>query len=216
MFVFRFNTLRQICPRIVAVLSMCALAIGTTKAQVQTAPVVVTQADRTKEYNVKSVYLYNFARYIEWPAQWDERQNTDRSFRIGIFGTSGIQTPLTRLSELRSVTSKRTGENLPLQIEVYQHVNDCQPCQILFVTAETSPENVAQLIEKFRGLPVMLVGEQAGFAANGGTSEFLLHGNGIRFNLNLADVQQKGLKPDAKLLKAAHEILQPGSTANLR
>ncbi|MFY9255119.1 MAG: YfiR family protein [Fuerstiella sp.] len=72
---------------------------------------VVTVVDRTAEYNVKAVYLYNFGRYVEWPAF--ESMSTN-AFHIGVFGQSNLLPPLQKLARYKKVVDKRTGQNFLL------------------------------------------------------------------------------------------------------
>jgi len=141
---------------------------------------------------------------IEWPEV--PGIPTDQ-FRIGVYGTSDISKPLTELSTRRTVLNRRTRAAQTIAITPFQTVKDTTACQILFVPRTTPGDEVRQLIQKFENQPVMLVGEKQGFAAMGGTADFLLQGQGIQFNLNLETIQSKALKPSAKLLTAAHEIL---------
>lgn len=176
-----------------------------TVAQEPQVGVPIITRDRKKEYNVKSVYLYNFARYIEWPAI---TAMPDATFRIGVFGSSPVSVPLVKLAKLRTITDRRTGRTRKIDVVPFDKVEDAPICHMVFISEAKPPTALKMLIDKFKGQPVMLVGETIDFAKSGGTSEFLLEGNGVRFSLNLGDLQSKGLKADAKLLKAAQKIIQ--------
>lgn len=161
-------------------------------------------ADRAAEFNVKGVYLYNFARYIEWP---DHPQLSRRTFDIGIVGDSGIVYPLQKLAQRRTVVDKRRGTARKISIRSYSRVEDCRTCHMLFIADTVSEADTTHLRQRFAGLPVVIVGETAGFAISGGTIEFLLLDGGVRFRLNVDDARRRRLKTDAKLLTAAHEVL---------
>lgn len=167
------------------------------------APQVVNQ---TREYNVKGVYLFNFARFVAWP----DKILSDK-FIIGILGESAIMTPLRKVQAKRSITDSQRKIKLPIELKAFTENQAITPCHILFVSRETSPKTAEQAIQKLKGSHTLIVGEQTDFIANGGTVEFVMVKNGIGFDLNLADAQKKGLVFNAQLLKAANRIVNSNS-----
>lgn len=167
-------------------------------------PVVSMEVDRTAEFNVKAVYLYNFARSIEWPAH---EGLSDGAFRIGVLGKSGIIKPLQKLAKFRKVVDKRTGVQRKIELSQFSTLEECRPCHILFVAENVVPQGAELLRQRFEFQPVLIVGETTSFATRGGTAEFLLLNGGVQFDLNLQETKAKKLKLDAKLLKAANRII---------
>ena len=170
----------------------------------QPAVAPVTVVDRTAEFNVKAVYLYNFARYIEWP---EHAGMPNDAFHIGILGESGVVVPLEKLARFKKVADKRTGTQRNINLSRFRAVSECRPCHILFVAEAIDAEQIAEVLQRFESAPVLIVGETGNFAAAGGDAEFLLVNGGVRFDLNLYQTNRKRLKLDAKLLKAANQIV---------
>lgn len=166
--------------------------------------VPVEVVDRKAEFNVKAVYLYNFARYIEWPAH---KEISDGTFHIGVLGETGVMTPLQKIARFKKVVNKRTGAKLSIQLTQYTTLEECRPCHILFVAENVDLALARQLRNRFDSQPVLIVGETISFATQGGTAEFLLINGGVQFALNIEQTNAKNLKLDAKLLKAANRII---------
>ena len=64
----------------------------------------------------------------------------------------------------------------------------------------------AAAIAKFGHQPVLLAGETPGFAEQGGTVNFYVSGETVRFEINVATARRQNLNIDAKLLSLAHLI----------
>ncbi len=161
--------------------------------------------DKTAEYNVKGVYVYNFGRYITWPA---ETNTPPGEFVVGVVGHSPVSVPLDKLAKLKKITDRRTNEDLELKVISINSIDDYIPCHILFIPAVTDPEIATYLIENFRNKPVFLIGESADFSKNGGSAGLHISTGSVRFDINITDAQNKGLIIDAKLLKAANKIVE--------
>jgi len=151
-----------------------------------------TVIDSQREYNVKAVTLYAIGRYVKWPESvFPDEQSP---FVIGILGSNPFGDTLQRIAQ------KKTIHGRPILIKEYATPEDCtSPCHILFVTRSVSPEKEAELLEHLEGAPVLLVGESAGFANRGGTINFYVDGNHIRFELNPDQALQAQLVLNAKM-----------------
>ncbi len=151
-----------------------------------------TVIDSRREYNVKAVTLYAIGRYVRWPESvFPDEQSP---FVIGIFGSNPFGNTLQRIAQ------KKTIHGRPILVKEYATLEDCaSPCHILFVTRSVPPDQEAQLLERLQGASVLLVGESSGFANRGGTINFYLDGNHVRFELNPDQALQASLVLNAKM-----------------
>jgi hypothetical protein len=101
--------------------------------------------------------------------------------------------------------SKRI-EGHTIVIRRFASMADYTPCHILFIAASVSPEEKAAAIQKARGSAVLLVGEEPGFADEGGMINFFMDENKIRFEINTENAKQDRLKISSKLLSLAKII----------
>lgn len=149
------------------------------------------------EYNVKAGYLYNFARFVEWPATAFATPTSP--FVIGVLD-AGEAAPL-----IKSLLANKQVENRPVIVKSVTLPDIGRDLHILFVTraARTSLKELAPLLA---GASTLVVGETDHFAEQGGALEFSREGDSIRLNLNLESAMDAGLKISAKLSNVAKRV----------
>ncbi|MEQ1637989.1 MAG: YfiR family protein [Methylococcales bacterium] len=150
------------------------------------------------EYKVKAGYLYNFIKFIIWPA------DNSPTFNICILG----QDPF---GELLDPIEKRTAYGLPIKLFRLNTNNKTQACHIVFIGANNKtvfPLNDQPVI-RHNG-KALLVGEGEGFAEQGGMIGFVNRDGKIKLQINLKALQQSDLTVSAKLLEVA-EIVKGGN-----
>lgn len=155
------------------------------------------------EYNVKAGYLFNFARFVEWPATAFATPTSP--FVIGVLD-AGEAAPL-----IKSLLANKQVENRPVIVKAVTPGDLGKDLHILFVTraARTSLKELALLLA---GASTLVVGETDRFAELGGALEFSREGDSIRLNLNLESAMDAGLKISAKLSNVAKRV-KPARTA---
>jgi hypothetical protein len=149
--------------------------------------------DAPTEHQVKSAFLYNFAKFVEWPpgALGDERS----SFNLCVLGggESFIGT--------RDLLAGKTVKGRKLVVKQVETPANAQDCHILFVSAEetrgTSPE--------LTGLKsaVLNVGEADDFIKRGGIINLVRVENKFRFEINRSAGERAGFRFSSQLLKLA-------------
>lgn len=146
-----------------------------------------------KEHEVRALYLYNFTKYLEWPAS-NTASNTP--FVFGFLGECPVREALQRVVESRSVG------NRPVIIQGFTNVTDLAACDVLYVRQEdmTRWDRIRQMLGN---KPVLTVGEQNGFLNGGGMIEFVRRDIHVRFRVNAPVLRQSGLTVSSKLLAIA-------------
>jgi hypothetical protein len=145
-----------------------------------------------REYPLKALFLYNFAGYVEWPDH--AFADTQRPFVIGVLGNAPVNTMLHEIAASKQVAGRS------IEIKHFASPDVVGPCHVLFVARDVSSQHAGAVIERLRGLPVLTVGESAGFAQLGGCVNFYIEANKIRFEINLQAAKQQQLRISAKLL----------------
>lgn len=154
-----------------------------------------------REYAIKAAYLYQFGRYVQWPAA--SFADSRSPVVIGVLRHSPVSDVLEEIARTKQI------EGRPISIQRFASVADYKPCHILFVSAAAGPEQTAAAIERVKNSPVLLVGEEPGFAQQGGIINFVREDNTIRFEVNADAARQWQLKISSKLLSLA-TIVNPG------
>ncbi len=156
--------------------------------------VLCAQESAPSEYEVKAVWLLNFARFVEWPES--AFTNAQAPLVVGLLGKDSFG------NELVKTFARKTVKGRSFETRRVSSEREFRRCHILFV-AYSERKKLRDLMEKPRAVPVLTVGETDDFLDQGGVINFLLRDNSVRFEINLKAAQAAQLKLDANLLKVA-------------
>ncbi len=158
------------------------------------------------EHEVKAAFLYNFAKFIEWPPR--AFQDSAQPFRIALLG----QDPFG--PELEKMLSGKTLYDRPLLVKKISTPEEARDCQILFI-ASSEQGRLEKILAALDGSPVLTVGEMDRFAERGGMIGFTMEDKRVRFNINQLSASAAGLRISSELLKLAKTVRdapRPGGT----
>ena len=178
--------------KIVRVLT-AALALGAGAAALP--PQAASQEPQAlPEYVVKAGFLFNFAKYVEWPAEAFEKAETP--ITIGIVGSDPFG------EGLEKTLKNKTVRNRSFVIVRFPERSALQRCHILFIP-RTERDNVREILKHVQSWPVLTVGEDEGFSRAGGTTNILIENEKPRLEVNPDAAEKARLTIDPKLLKVA-------------
>jgi YfiR/HmsC-like len=144
-----------------------------------------------QNYQLHSVFMYSFARYIQWPA---DAGATD--FSIEVLGDSPI------LAELNTLASKKKVGEKAIRVTKVSSVNELKKCNILFIPADKSAL-LPEVLTKFEDSSMLIVTEQSGLGTKGSNINFLIKEGKLVFELNVNSLTRKKLKPSTELTRLA-------------
>lgn len=151
----------------------------------------------SKEYQLKAAFLYNFTKFVEWPAP--ALAAKDSPIIIGVLGKNPFG------DELAKLVQERTVNGHPFIVQQLASVNEATNVNLLFV-----PRGQESLLtDRLPGLQAagaLTVGESEAFAAMAGIVNFTMEADKIRFEINLEEAERGGLKISAQLLKLAKTV----------
>ena len=152
------------------------------------------QVPKPTEYEVQAAYLSNFGRFVEWPVRAGASERDP--FYICVLG----QDPFGAL--LDAALRGETIGGAPMAARRVASVADAANCRIVYVnfSKDTPLKTVLATLANSNALTVS---DAAGFTQQGGTIQFVLEGNRVRFEINLAAAQRAGLNLSSQLLKVA-------------
>jgi hypothetical protein len=148
---------------------------------------------RELEYAVKAAFLYQFARFVEWP---QGSPSAAGPVRICVVG----EDPFGDALDLATQDKRAAGR--PLQVRRFRGLEDLRPCSIVFVGG-SEPGGAAAVAQRLRGSASLIVGEAAGFAQNGGMIAFRVDGGVVRFEINESAAALEGIRVSGRLLGLA-------------
>jgi len=169
-------------------IALCASLLMATRAL----PASSEGVDR--EYAVKAAFIYNFAQFVDWPA--DAFESEKAPIVIGILGTNPFDDSLEQAVQGKTVNGRA------FKVEHFSTLDELRPCQILFVSSSQTP-HLQELFEKLRGKPVLTIGESQEFPWAGGIIRFYLDESRVRFEVNPNAAETARLKISSKLLSLA-------------
>ncbi len=144
------------------------------------------------EYQVKAAFLYNFAKFVQWPASEDK----SHPLTMCVFGDDAFA------FVLRDMVGGKSVQGRNLVVRSFGAEEESHACQILFISAAEA-RRTGGLLAAASGEAVLTVGETAPFLREGGLVRFYVESNRLRFQVNVEGAQQAGLKISSQLLGIA-------------
>lgn len=144
-----------------------------------------------KEYQLKAVFLLNFAKFVTWPSTGFANAGTP--FQICVLGENPFGSSLEEIVR---------GMNVAGRIFAIRGVSDGRQaagCHILFFGASERKRSRVVLAE-IKGAGILTVGETDDFLANGGVIQFKLKDAQLRFEIDADAAIRENLKISSKLL----------------
>lgn len=157
------------------------------------------QKTATPEYQVKAVFLYNIAQFIEWPK--DSVLKEKSPIVIGVLGPDPFGSYLDETVQGEEINGH------PLIIERYAHWEGVKTCHILFIHQALAPK-LGNIIKSLKGKGILTVSDAVNFAKQGGMVRFFKQENKIKIRINLDAVKAENINISSKLLRLA-EIVDP-------
>jgi len=164
-------------------------------------PSLAAQTGGPTEYQVKAVFLFNFAQFVEWPA--DAFSSPTAPLVIGVLGDDPFGDFLDQ-----TVRREHLGGR-SFQVRRYQSVDDIKTCHILFISRPDA-DRPEDLLAGLKRRPLLTVSDADGFAQRGGMIRFVTDRGRIRIQLNLETAEAAHLTISSKLLRVAELVPPPG------
>ena len=146
------------------------------------------ESDRLDEAQVKAAFLYNFAKFIQWPTS----ENRPEALSIGIVGADRFR------DVLGSIVNGKTVNGRDIEVRQVLNDDDVRAYHIIFIAAES--RRTADVIQRVAHAGVLTVGETPQFLQEGGVIQFYIRDNRVRFQINAAAANNAGLKISSQLL----------------
>jgi len=168
------------------------------------APILSAQAAAPTQDEVEAAYLYNFAKFVTWPA-------TTKSdvLNVCILGKDPFG------NTLDQIVAGETIDNRHLAVLRLANEHLVQPCAILFI-GESESSHLERDLAAVAQLPILTVSDIPGFMKNGGTIQFVLQENRVRFEVNLNAARKCGIVLSSQLLKVATRVVGNPSGKEVR
>ena len=152
-------------------------------------------AQPSREYLLKTAFVFNFARYTTWPPP-----SPDGPFNLCILGQDDFGTAAQYLD----------GQHLRernIDVLFHQVGDDLHGCQLVYVTQPLAGQ-LDTLLPRLHAECMLTVSDIPDFAARGGILGLKIVDNRIRFEANPLAAKRAGLRLSAQLLRLADVIAE--------
>jgi hypothetical protein len=158
-------------------------------------------AEAPNEYQVKAVFVFNFSRFVEWPAA--ALGAASQPFVIGIVGNDPFGA---RLDD--AVRGEQINQH-PLQIQRFGSISDVANCQILYIDRSQSAQ-LREILAALAHRNILTVADFEGSGERGVMMQFVTESNRIRLRINVEAAKASGLTISSKLLRPAEIVSTAG------
>lgn len=145
------------------------------------------------ENQVKATFVYNFSRFIDWPA--------------GTFTSGKSSLTVCALGDnpfggaLDSIKGKNV-QGRKVKIERLTNFSKLEACQILLISS-SEREHLKQILDSARHLRILTISEMSQFTQAGGIVALAMRKDRIHFSVNLAAANETGVKISSTVLRLA-------------
>jgi hypothetical protein len=151
-------------------------------------------ADSPSQYDVQAVYLFDFAKFVRWPAGVP-----DSSVDICVAGQAVY------VDSLKKIVVGEKIDGKPLKARAVDRPEQEAGCGILFIGI-SAKDRADGLMAAALGKPILTVSDIPGFLSHGGMIEFMVLDKRVRFAVDLRASQKSGIGLNSALLKVAVKV----------
>jgi hypothetical protein len=175
----------------------CAFALAVCLAWM---PIAAEQRTATAEDDIKAAFLFNFTKFVEWPA-------TDRTrpFRICTVAEPAFGTAVER------TIAGETAGGRPIEHVTPPTPDAARSCHMLFV-GRVENDRLERWLAAVRGAPMLVVGESRAAWDRGAHINFVVDENRVKFDVNPDAASRAGLTVSSKLLRVARTVAARGGS----
>jgi hypothetical protein len=148
------------------------------------------------EYQVKAAFIFNFAKYVDWPPE--SFPSKDSPVTLCIIGRDPFGAALATI-EGRNVHGR------PLRIRRSVAADDAGGCHIAYLS-ESEERRIPGILKAIGTQPVLTMSDVEGFAESGGSVGLFVAEERLQFDANFTALQRANLKASAQALKLARTV----------
>lgn len=147
------------------------------------------------EYQLKTAYLFNFAKFTEWPGSALPANSTLNICTTGRdpFGDA-----------LNSLDGK-SAQNRAVRVKRGLKLEEIKGCHLLFV-GDTEEKRLTEINKVAESDGILTIAEFDGFLDAGGMMFLVTSDKRVLFDVNIESAQKSGLKISSHVLKLARTV----------
>ena len=143
---------------------------------------------------LKTVFIYNFAKFTRWPESQPEKNQDSITFCS--VGNDSITSGLQMLNG-----KKLKGRTIKV-IHLNTDTTNIKSCNVIYLS-KSSELKTEYILQEISDTPCLTISEMPDFLKYGGMIELQSYKDKVRFSINLATTRAAGLEISARLLNLA-------------
>ncbi len=148
----------------------------------------------SQEPMFKALFIFNFAKYIEWP-----NQESESEFIIGVYGNDPI------IGELNKLAAARKINNKSIVVKRVSSPSELPNAHIFFLPNKGS-DNMREVTSYYAGKPTLIITDQSNFCSRGAGINYVMQDGKLKFEIKRSNITSHGLNIDPKLITLGTEI----------
>ena len=160
-------------------------------------PASVAAAEDARADQIKAAYLFNFVKFVEWPAG-----ALHEAIEICFAGAPGVHKSLQGAAGDKRIGSRRVA------VRALTNVESLGSCAVVYIAEDAATNE--QLLVQAR-VTSLTVSDAANFTRRGGAIQLFTEENRLRFVVNVENARRAGLRISSNLLKLASNVEQDGA-----
>ena len=149
-------------------------------------------AATASEAEVKAAFVYNFAKFVEWPA--DAFPSPTAPLRFAVFGDEEFT------AKLSSLLSDNKAHGRSFEVKRIINPQEAKNYHMVFVTSAES-KRALLVLDAVKKSPALTIGESDEFLDYGGMIMFYFEDAQLRFDINPEPAEKVKLVISSKLLR---------------
>jgi len=141
---------------------------------------------------IKAQFLYNFTKYIEWPATYKQG-----NFVIAVIGNNKLYNDLNTF-----FTGKMLGTQKYEVIYFAKPADIMTTCHLIYLPTDFTG-NIADVVTKIKSKSTLIVTDKVGMAKKGAAINFVYVDNKQKFEMNKSNIAKYDLKVSSSLSNLA-------------
>jgi hypothetical protein len=151
---------------------------------------LVSFAQDVTEPALKAAFIYNFAKFTDWPA---DSLPPGASFRVCVLGDPAVADAVARLSQNRTLSGR------PIGVARSRDFGSPQGCHVLYLSKIPAAQATA-ILAGVRDSPVLTLSDNERFLDAGGIAELYFEHGQLRFDVQLEAAKRARLQISSRLL----------------
>ncbi len=142
----------------------------------------------------KALFMFNFAKYIEWP-----NQEPKNDFVIGIYGNDEIITELKKLAAARKIN------NRTIVVKSVKNLSEIPNANVFFIPSQHSGK-IEEITAFFADKPTLIISDKADLCTKGAGINYVMQGGKLKYEVCKRNITSHNLNIDPKLISLGIEI----------